>query len=190
MIYEKMLERRSIRRFQQKPVPEDLLDKYVNAARLAPTARNLQPLEFIIVFEPEINAQVFETITWGGFAPDGKIEDGSRATAYIVILVNKQIRDKGYDQDVGLAAGNAILAAQESGLGSVCLRAVDWNELRNVLSIPETHEPVLIIALGYPNEKAVAEDTESDKMDYYKDETGTLHVPKRKLERVIHRNKF
>ena len=90
-VYETILSRRSIRRFQQKAIPEDILSKCVNAARLAPSARNLQPLEYIIINDPEINAQVFETIHWGGFAPNGKVEEGQRATVYMVILVNTNL---------------------------------------------------------------------------------------------------
>ena len=188
-LYDLIIKRRTIRRFQQKPVPEELLMNCVNAARLAPTARNLQPLEFIIIDEPGTVAQVFETAHWGGFATMGKIEKGKRAMAYILIILNKQIRDSGYDQDVGIAAENIVLTALDVDVGCCMMRAVGWEKLKEILTIPETHEPVLLVAMGYPDESPVAEDSE-EEMQYYQDAVGVIHVPKRKMKDVVHRNKF
>lgn len=189
--YETILARRSIRRYDQnRPIPEDVLMKCVNAGRLAPSARNLQPLEYIVVDESEMVAKVFDTTSWGGFAEGGKIEEGRRATAYIVILVRKNLKSNYTQQDVGLAVENMILTALESGVGSCCLGAVNWDKLREILEIPDTHEPVLVLSLGYPDEAPMAEDTDNIDTGYYKDEAGVLHVPKRRIEDVMHRNKF
>ena len=58
-VYDAILSRRSIRRFQQKQISIDLLKKFINAARLAPSAANLQPLEFYIVNDKELCSKVF-----------------------------------------------------------------------------------------------------------------------------------
>ena len=60
-VYEAILSRRTIRRFKQKPVDVKLLKKFVNAARVAPSAANLQPLEYFIISEKKLCARVFET---------------------------------------------------------------------------------------------------------------------------------
>ncbi|MBM3246853.1 MAG: nitroreductase family protein, partial [Candidatus Omnitrophica bacterium] len=52
-IIELIKSRRSIRQYQDKPVPRKLLEKLVDAARFAPTARNVQPWEFVVITEPE-----------------------------------------------------------------------------------------------------------------------------------------
>ena len=57
-VYEAILSRRSIRRFQQKPISIEILKKFVNAARLAPSAANLQPLEFFVVTDKKSNKAI------------------------------------------------------------------------------------------------------------------------------------
>jgi nitroreductase len=59
--------RRTIRRFLQKPIPLKQLENFVDAARLAPSAANLQPLEYIIVHQPELLKRVFGTLKWAGY---------------------------------------------------------------------------------------------------------------------------
>jgi nitroreductase len=190
-VYETITERRTIRRFDQnRPVPYELLEKCVNAGRLAPSARNLQPLEYVIVDDPAVAGEVFNASNWGGFAPGGKVEEGRRARAFIIILYRKDLESGYTHQDVGLAAENIILTAQEAGVGSCCLGSIDREKVRQVLSIPDSHEIPLAIALGYPAEAPMAEDTNKPETGYYKDQAGVLHVPKRKLESVLHRNKF
>ena len=66
-VYEAILSRRSIRRFQQKPINTELLRTFVNAARVAPSAANLQPLEYFIVTEEDMRSKIFETIGWAGY---------------------------------------------------------------------------------------------------------------------------
>ena len=190
-VYETIISRRSIRRYDQnRPIPYEILQKCADAGRLAPSARNLQPLEYVVVDAPDQLAEVFETIQWGGFALEGKVEEGKRATAYIAIVVNKEIRNERYDHDVGIAAENIVLTAVETGLGTCMFTSVQWDKLREILSIPDKHDPVLVISMGYPDEAPVAEDRDTGEMTYFKDEAGVLHIPKRKLEDVMHRNKF
>ena len=59
--YELALKRRSIRRFKNVAIPYEILEKCVNAARLAPSGGNLQPLEFIIVDDEQLLAKMFDT---------------------------------------------------------------------------------------------------------------------------------
>ena len=82
-----------------------------------------------------------------------------------------------------------ILAALEKGIGSCWLLSVDREKLREILNIPENYKIDSVLALGYPDENPVIEDMK-DSIKYWKDQAGQLHVPKRKLEDVIHFNKF
>ncbi len=109
--------------------------------------------------------------------------------AYIVVLVNLQVRDIGYERDVGAAIENMILAAWEEGIGSCWLLSVGRDEIQSMLKIPVNYKIDSVLALGYPNEKPVVEDMK-DSLKYWKDEQECLHVPKRKLGDIIHFNIF
>ena len=87
-VYDAILSRRSIRRFQQKPVQLDLLKKFVNAARVAPSAANLQPLEYFVVTEKKLLGRVFETLGWAAYIrPRWAPNEDERPMAYIIIIV-------------------------------------------------------------------------------------------------------
>jgi len=188
-VYDAILSRRTIRRFQQKPIKIDLLRKFVNAARLAPSAANLQPLEYFIVTEKNLCSKIFETIGWAAYiTPKWTPSVEERPTAYIVILVN-DINNKYYARDVGLASENIVLAAEEKGIGSCILCNIDRDKIQEVLKIPKALHVDSLIALGYKAEHPVAEDLK-DSVKYWRDEKEVLHVPKRSLEDIIHINKF
>jgi len=186
-IYEMILKRRTIRRFQKKKVPYEVLEKCVNAARLAPSAANLQLCEYLIVDEEDLLDEVFGTLQWAGYISDGSPSPSQRPTAYIIVLINQDVKKKAFEHDVGMAVENIILTALEEGVGSCCFGAVDREKLRKGLDIPKKYVIDLVITLGYPNESPVLEPFENS-VKYWKDKKGLLHVPKRKLKDILHRN--
>ena len=182
--------RRTVRQFKPEEIPDRVLLKLAEVGRLAPSAANLQPLEFVLVKEPEIRRKIFHCLRWAAYiSPAGDPRPGHEPMAYVVILVNSEIREKGYEYDVGAAAENIILAALAQGLGSCWLISVDRETLRGILGVPDKYRLDSVIALGYPDESPVVEDF-SDSVRYFKDEYGTLHVPKRKMESVVHINRY
>jgi len=188
--YETLIKRRSIRRFKDKPVPYAVLGNCVNAARLAPSAANLQPLEYIVVDEEQLLDIVFDTLKWANYiSPRGNPPHGERPRAYIVVLINRTIRANGYEYDVGLAVGNIILVALEEGLGTCCIGSIDRAKLMEILKVPDHYTIALVVALGYPNESPIAEEF-AGSIKYWQDESKVLHVPKRKLVDILHRNSF
>ncbi len=189
-VYELILRRRTIRQFQAVPVPHSVLEKIVNAGRLAPTAGNLQPLEFVAVDEEKTRELIFNCLRWAGYiAPRGDPMPGHEPMAYIVSLVNLRVREKGYEYDVGAAMENMTLAAWEEGIGSCWLISVDRKKVAEILAIPGEYGVDSVLALGYPAEKPVAEEFQ-ESVKYWKDEAGVLHVPKRSLKDVLHFNRF
>lgn len=185
-----ILSRRTVRRFKPEPVPRDLLARIVDAGRLAPSAANLQPLEFVAVDEEAVRARIFSCLRWAAYiAPAGNPPAGEEPTAYIVTLVNRTVREKGYEYDAGAAVENMILAACSKGLGSCWLISVDKENVREILGVPDTHVVDNVVALGYPAEAPQAE-VYADSPRYWKDEAGRLHVPKRSLQSVLHFNGF
>lgn len=188
-VYEIMLRRRSIRRFKQTPISLDVLKKFVNAARLAPSAANLQNLEFYIVTNKKICSKVFEALNWAGYIkPKWSPSLNERPVAYIVILVN-DIKNPWYLRDSSFAASSIVLCAEDEGISSCILCNIDKEKIRNYLKIPQQIIIDSVIALGYGKEKSIIEDI-IDSVKYYRDEKEVLHVPKRKLEDILHINKY
>lgn len=184
-VYDLILKRRTIRKFKQEPIPVDVLRKLVDAARLAPSAANLQPIKYIIVNSTDVVEAVFKHVKWAAYiAPAGNPGENEKPVAFIVMLADTEIRKSGYELDIGAAAQSIFLAALEEGIGTCWMGAINRDEIRAILSIPERYIIDTVIALGYPAESPVAED-ENGSVKYYKDENGVLHVPKRKLEDVI-----
>jgi nitroreductase len=189
-VYDAIVSRRTIRKFRQTSIAEDTLRKLVDAARLAPQAANLQPIKYVVVNDKGLLDPIFSTTKWAGYlAPEGTPQPGERPVAYVVVLVDREIRDSGYETDAGAAVENLILAAVGEGIGSCWIGSVDRNRVRELLDIPERYIIHTLVALGYPAESPVAIGAEGS-IRYYKDEAGTLHVPKRRLEEVMFRNRM
>jgi nitroreductase len=183
--------RRSIRRYRRKPVDRALLVGMVNAAHLAPSTINLQPLEYIVVDDEAIAGQLFPNTRMGALlAERDRPTKQERPSAYIVVLVNSAIMKSGYEYDVGCAAQNALLAAVSFGLGACFIRNIDRNEIRVLLKVPAEYEVDSVIAVGHPAHEPEAEDTETGDVRYYLDESGVHRVPKRTMEKILHLNRF
>ena len=189
-LYEIISGRRTIRRFKPEPVSRDLLERLVDAGRLAPSAANLQPLEFVVVDEEKLKAEVFPCLKWAAYiAPAGDPGPGEEPAAYIVTLANTKVREKMFEYDVGAAMENMILAALAEGVGSCWLLSIDRDRLRAALGVPDHYRVDSVLALGYPAEEPAAE-VLGESCRYWKDGEGRLHVPKRALGTVIHFNRF
>lgn len=180
--------RRTVRQFQQKPVPFDALERCVDAARLAPSARNLQVLEYVVVDSDGPLDGMFKCMGFGG---DVESFEGREPAAYIAILINRGIPSNWDRHDSGMATENIMLAAWEQGLGSCALAKINREGIKKLLLIPGNYEVDLVVALGYPAEHPVTAEVGPDGgTQYYRDEKGRLHIPKRKLADVLHRNGF
>ncbi len=188
-LYDVIISRRTIRRFIQKPIDLSLLKKFVNAARLAPSAANLQPLEYLIVTEKKLRARLFETLGWAAYIqPKWTPNEHERPTAYIVVLV-KDLTNPYYQRDVGFATENIVLAAEAEGLGSCILCNINREKIQHIFEIPQSIAVDSVIALGYKEEKSVVEEM-TDSVKYWRDKDDVLHVPKRKLDDIIHINTY
>ena len=189
-LYETIAGRRTVRRFKPDPVPRDLLERLVDAGRLAPSAANLQPLEFVVIDGAGPRAEIFPYLKWAAYiAPAGDPRPGEEPAAYIITLANSMIREKMFEYDVGAAMENMILAALGEGVGSCWLLSIDRDRLREILGVPEHYRIDSVLALGYPAEEPAAEIL-GESVRYWKDGEGRLHVPKRPRETVVHFNKF
>ncbi|MFW6104337.1 MAG: nitroreductase family protein [Candidatus Bipolaricaulota bacterium] len=185
-VSEAIRSRRSIRKFQDRRIPQDVLEELVDYARLAPSGMNKQPLEFIIVDKPELERKIFDYTSWAG-AVDWNPGPKERPRSYILILVNEDVKPVTADYDAGLAAGNICLGAVDRGLGSCILGALEYEAIETLLGIPGNHRLDLAVGLGYPDQEVVLEDG-TPEIDYWLDKEGVFHVPKRPSENIIHVN--
>ena len=147
--------RRSIREFKPDPIAPSQLKRIVEAGRLAPTARNVQPWEFVVVTDPDRRAQLAALASNGGFIAD--------APACIVVLSQPT---KYYLEDGSAATANILLAATSLGLGG-CWVAGDKKEYAakvvQLVGAPGDLKLVSLIAIGYaattpsPDKRPLAE---------------------------------
>ncbi len=195
-VYEAILKRRAIRRFKDRAVSYEVLEKCIDAARLAPSGRNQQLGEYIVINDARVLPGIFENIGGSAKLPPDKGGPRPEQTpkAYTIILINKtregDAKRRGVTLlDTGMAAENIMLNALEQGIG--CCPILMFNEanLRLLLEIPDNYDIALVIAMGYPDESPVA-DIATDSTNIWVDDKGTRHVPKRKLADIIHHNKF
>jgi nitroreductase len=187
MLRDLVLANRSYRRFNEKRlIDESVLRELVDLARLTPSAQNLQSLKYAIVNTPEQNALVFPTLAWAGYLVDWPGPAvGERPSAYIIILGDRSLAPS-FWLDHGIAAQTILLGAVEKGLGGCMIGAVNRDQLRAALRIPEHLEVLLVVALGEPTEKVVVEEIGPDgNVRYYRDAEMVHHVPKRSLDDII-----
>lgn len=187
MFYKLVKKNRSYRRFiEDKRITMDELKALIDLARLAPSAANLQKLRFYLVCDKEDCTALFPHLKWAGYLRywDGPVE-GERPIAYIIILV-PQATNTYHSVDVGIAAQTIMLGACEKGLGGCMFASMDKVALHECFELAEDMEVALVLALGYPAETVVLEEMDDpDDVEYWRDDDGCHHVPKRKLEDLI-----
>jgi nitroreductase len=189
-VYDTILKWRTVRRFTSKPVSERILLQIADAARLAPSALNVQPCEFILVNQPTKTAEVFECIDWQkAVFPRGEPKAHERPTAYLIVLVDLIKKRKGGRSDAGAAAQNAILAAAELGLGSCWIFDFSPRKVKKTCRIPHHLDVDSVVAIGYPDENSILDEA-TDSVKPWTDDGGVVHVPKRRLADVCTLNVY
>jgi len=149
--------RRSIRRFTDQDVPEEVLKEVLEAVRWAPSWSNTQCWEIIVVRDEETK-QKLASLT----APNNPATKGVAAAPVILVLCGRK-GVSGYKEgrldsqkgdwcmfDLGIAAQNICLAAHDMGLGTVNVAWVDNKEIDKLFDLPPDVESFEIIPLGYP----------------------------------------
>ena len=147
-VLEAIYTRRSVRKFTAKPIPDALLSRVIEAALQAPSGGNVQPWAFLVVREPPRLRQL------RALAP-GII---GKPTAVIAICLDKRrattlggsLDEMMAGVDIGLATQNLLLSAHALGLGGCAIGSFHHASVKSFLDLPQSIEPVLLVALGYP----------------------------------------
>jgi nitroreductase len=140
-----ILSRRSIRHYEDKEIPKDVLDKIAEAGRQSPSAANRQPYRFVIVTDSEIKKEV-----------SGLLSRFLKNTPAIIVGCADQkslLTGKWAVVDTAIALENMVLAAWSLGVGSCWVGSFDEQKVKNALHIPQDWKVVALVALGYPVEK-------------------------------------
>lgn len=155
-VLELIISRQSDRKYSEKPIEKEKLERVIEAGRMAPSACNAQPWKFIVVTEPELiqkvadaaSAKLIGMNTFVGQAP------------VIIVIIREQpnfssnvggkIKNKDYSLiDIGIASENICMQAKAEGIGSCMIGWFNEKLVRKILAIPRAKRVELIITLGY-----------------------------------------
>lgn len=157
---EKMLElitsRQSDRKYSNKPIDKEQLNRITEAGRMSPSACNAQPWKFIVVDDPVLIKKLAVAASAKILGMNSFV---AQAMAIIVIVreranfsskIGGTIKNKDYSLiDIGIASENICLQARAEGLGSCMIGWFDEEGVRKILSIPQSKRVLLMITLGY-----------------------------------------
>jgi nitroreductase len=148
--------RQSDRKYSEKPVEKEKLDRIIEAGRIAPSACNAQPWKFIVVTDPELLQKTAEAASAKLLGMNSFV---GQAPVQIIIVrekpnfsskVGATIKNKDYSLiDIGIATENICLQAEAEGIGSCIIGWFDEKALQKLLGIPSSKRVELMITLGY-----------------------------------------
>ena len=141
-----IMQRRSVRRYKEKPFPMEELTLLVEAARWAPSAGNSQPWEFVLIND-EKTVRALKSVSPGWLKP---------APALIVMCINKKRKTDWSLIDVGAAMQNILLYAHSRDYGCCPIGSFVVDTVKELLELPQHLEPVLFITVGISDEKPPA----------------------------------
>ncbi len=155
-LFEAVKKRRSVREYSDKPVLKSDLEKIIDAARFAATARNIQPWKFLIVTNKQMLKKIADLTEHGKFI--------EQAQACIVVLSSDT---KYYLEDGSAATQNILLAATSLGLGT-CWVAGDKKDycegIMKLLGIAKDYKVISFVSVGYPKKEAALKEVEKKSL--------------------------
>ena len=187
MVKELVLNNRSCRGYDQKyHFTRKEMEEYIDCARLCPSSGNVQPLKYYIAYEETYVTEIQKLTHWAGLLPKEELpHKGKEPTAFVVICQDMSVNSNlnRFQKDVGIVAQTMLLLATEQGLGGCMIGDFQGGDLKKFLGIDENIQPLLVVALGKPDEKIVLTEVGADgKTAYYRDEKDIHYVPKRAIE--------
>jgi nitroreductase len=158
-----LVERRvSCRKYKHDPVPSELVEQILEAARLAPSACNNQPWRFVVVTDNDRR----ERLATDGILPGLGMDWIADAPVVLVIGIHRSVithrvapKVSGVDyalMDLGIAGEHAVLQATELGLGTCWIGWINPRAIRRIIEWPRDIMPQALITVGWPDEAAIS----------------------------------
>jgi nitroreductase len=148
-IFEIITTRRSIRKFESIPVPDEIIERVLEAGRWAPSGLNNQPWRFASITEPVIKEEISTLTRYSNIIRNAQ-------ALIAVFLDNAESYNRTKDlQAVGACIQNILLEIHSLGLGAVWLGEIikSDEQFRNILGLPDNLELMAVVAMGYSAEK-------------------------------------
>ena len=191
MLKDLVVKNRSYRGFSQDftPTREDLLE-LCDLARQCPSSVNMQPFKYYLANTPEQCAVIQPLTGWARRLMKVMTipREGHCPTAFIVICQDLAIaaNKERFLKDVGIVAQTMLLGAVEKGFCGIMIGNFSPEKVAEALGLGENLWPLLIVALGRPDEEVVLTGVpESGDVGYTRDENHVTYVPKRALEDIV-----
>lgn len=150
-VSEAIQKRRSIRGFNPKPVPEELLLQLVKAGALAPSASNLQAWQFFLLTDPELVRKV-ELFSPGLSGKPPVLIAVCSDMNYALEHGSPNSEEYGCIMDASMAAENIMLKAVELGLGTCAIKSYNPDAVKKLLKLPRHYRMELLISVGFPED--------------------------------------
>ena len=168
-------------------ISEETLLDMVDTARKCSAAMNVQPLKYRLVIDADEKRELLAITRWAARLGIKLPPEGHEPAAYIVICHDEEITPFKpiFMYDIGICTQTLMLAAAEKGIGGCIIGSAAEEGMSNVLGLPKTIGPKLIIALGIPDEKVVLTEAKDKDTAYYRDAEGVHYAPKRPLDEVV-----
>jgi nitroreductase len=152
-------ERRSIRRYQDKEIPDELLYEVLESVRWAPSWANTQPWEVVVIKNRTLKESIQSMVN------PRNPSSLALVNAPVLLVICGQLKKSGYYNDeyptkfgdwfmhdLGLATQNLCLTAHNAGLGTVIVGLFDHDKVGELIKLPDDHEVLTLIPLGYPDQ--------------------------------------
>jgi nitroreductase len=152
-VFEAISKRKSIRKYQNKEVEGEKLDKILESARIAPSAANRQEWKFIVVKNQETRDKLVEAANGQKFVGQAPVTIVACSTESERVMPCGQYA---YTVDLSIAVSFMILEATELGLGTCWLGAYSEDAVKEILDIPEEITTVAMFTLGYADDGSVS----------------------------------
>jgi len=146
-VHEAIKNRRSVRSYKPDLIPEESLEKVLEAVRLAPSAHNDQDYKFIVIKDSDTKKQLAEAARSQSFIAEAPV-------VIVAVALNPErimsCEVPAYAINLAIAIDHMTLQACEEDLGTCWIGAFSQKEVKNVLNIPEQYKVVSLLPLGYP----------------------------------------
>ena len=155
---EAILKRKSIRGYEDTPVPEEKLNFVLDAARMAPSGANRQPWKFVVVRDAAKRKELSAAAGGQGHVAGAPVVIAAVGTMPENVMVCEV---PGYPVDLAIAIDHMTLAAVDEGLGTCWIGAFKQDKARQILDVPDNCKIVALLTLGFPKDQGRPKDRKS-----------------------------